>query len=418
MNKKRIVPESFAALLLIGLFLLPVSQYWTVSYSLIVQRIISVPDIILILGGLGYAVFSIKEKGIVNLISIPRLIWFPFAVLFSLIVHNLIFSKVSGIYSSASAFALSGGLLIFLLSFFAIGSAKKTSVIRLLYCYATIMVGGYFILLIHSELVVLKVIRWEFPYYGAISFPFSNPNQAALFGTLIMLVGVGAILATRKFHLLYLVVPVMLLAVAQTGSRSVTTLAILVMAGFVLAYVLNRAQNFYQRRQPLVHLALSYGLGLLLLVLVAEHAPYGVGRAISLFPLLLTSPPDLVIGAVDSYRSEIWAKAFQAVMVGAPFNPAVVHNAYLEFALYAGWSSLLLFIVFIVSLLALATTSAVKNLTSAQWPLFMGVLLGLVVILGAIYANPLMHLRYVWVFFGLVAATGILAQENPEPKSV
>lgn len=417
MNKKRIMSDSFAALLISGLFLLPVSQYWTINYSLIVQRIVSIPDIILIFGGLGYAVFSIKEKGIFNLISSRRLIWLPFAALFALIVHNLIFPKVSGIYSSASAFALSGGLLIFLVSFFAVGSAKKTSVIRLLYFYATIMIGGYFILLILRELAVLKVIAWEITYYGAISFPFSNPNQTALFGTLIMLLGVGTILATRKFYLLYLVVPVMLLAIAQTGSRSVTMLAILAMAGFVLAFILNRAPDL-DRRLPLVHLGLSYGLGLLLLVPAAAHAPHGAGRAVSLFPLLLTSPLDLIIGNVDSYRGETWLKAFQAVVAGASFNPAVVHNAYLEFALYAGWNSLLLFIVFLTSLVTLAMTSAVKSLASVQWPLFMGILLGLLVILGAIYTNPLMHLRYVWVFFGLAAATGVLVQENSEPESV
>lgn len=403
--------DVFAGLFIIGLFLLPISQYGAVSYNLIVPRIVSIPDIILIFGGLGYVALSIRDKGISDIIHSHRLVWVPVAALTALTVHNLVFSRVSGIYSSASAFALSGGLVIFLFSFFAVGSVKKTSVIRLLYLYVTIMIAGYFILLVFRELVVLKVIMWEMPYYGAISFPFSNPNQAALFGTLIMLLGVGAVLAARKFYLLYLAVPVMLLAIAQTGSRSVATLAILAMPGFVLAYILNRAQHL-DGRPPLVHLVLSYGLGLLLLVLAAAHAPYGAGRAVSLFPLLLTSPLGLITGTVDSYRGETWRGASEAIMAGTPFNPAVVHNAYLEFALYAGWISLLLFVIFLASLLVLATTSVVKSRALVQWPLFMGILLGLLVTLGAIYVNPLMHLRYVWVFFGLATATCILVQKD------
>ena len=105
----------------------------------------------------------------------------------------------------------------------------------------------------------------------------------------------------------------------------------------------------------------------------------------------------------DPIRKELQQKSLSEIMGGdKAYLSQSLHNVYLDFWYYSSFFTLLFFIVFLISLMLpfLRVTRRSRKLKS--FPFYLGVSLSFLLILGAFYANPVLQLRYIWVFFGLM----------------
>ena len=83
------------------------------------------------------------------------------------------------------------------------------------------------------------------------------------------------------------------------------------------------------------------------------------------------------------------------------------HNVYLDWYFYEGKAALLLFLLFAGLLVAISFAAAWRVRDSRWAPFAWAVHLQVIVILGFMYAQPYIWLKYYWVVFGLASALAI-----------
>lgn len=376
-----------------------------IRYEFFGPRLISPPDILFILFGFALLIHSLSKNGLIYIVRSIKPGCYIFGAGLVLILYNLFFIENSLQYTALRPFLLTGVMIFMILSFFVFIRLKENRIFILIHHYTTIIAIFYlfFLVLIMLSMYQGTIIYKEI-FYGeetpAFHFPFASPGQAALFGALILMLGAGAALTIRKHYILYLIVPVMILSIAQSGSRSVMFLLVYAWVSFIL-FQFTKIKSQNHDIKPLLHLLLSTCLAAILLFTTMDVQGM---RSISFLSEPIT---DLITGKADPFRDNAWhgalkGQAKEQVVVDS--NTVGMHNIYLEFLLLGGKLSFVLFVIFLLSLLLPVIILFLRNRGSPNQPMYLAMLLGLIIILGEMYAYPVLHLRFIWVFFGLIVA--------------
>ena len=411
------------------------SEWRTINYHLCGSRSASPIDFIVLSGGAFFLVMQVKKTGGNYLLRQIFSLWYfllPIALMAFLYTDQ---SALSDVKPSFTRYLLLGLTVYMLLSGLALARYPEKKILAYLMVYILIVTVFFLVVYVFTRFYPLKSFM-----YGmgtpSLNFPFESPNQTALFMLLNLILGVGVVLVLRKFYFLYLIVPVMVLGVFQTGSRS---LAMLLIMGGVAFILLILFQWIYSKICPWresINLLLSVALATAALFLTMDAQSE---RALSIFNFNLV---EIANGKVDNYRdnanklwrsgsglkseitegsiekgtcwSDLWDKPVVEPMVVEPMvvEPMVVepmvalnggaHNAYLDLWLNWGKLSFASFLVFLLVMFFSLMSLLWHKRTATSYPLYGALLIGMGVIVGAIYANPLLHLKFVWVFFGLI----------------
>jgi hypothetical protein len=257
--------------------------------------------------------------------------------------------------------------------------------------------------------VITRFLLWRPFIYGegtpALNFPFGSPSHVALLLSLMLIIGVGAALALKRYSLLYFIIPALVLEIFQTGTRSIAALLAAGGASFFLLILLRGLLTGTSAKRELLHLLLSAALAIIALFATLDAQGE---RALSIFKF---SPVEVASGKADDYRGKLWGKAYAKLTSDAKATEELpmmenkvygMHNAYLDFWLNWGGGSAVSFMFFLLMMLYSATKLSWDNRSEPHYYLYAALLICLGIVLGAIYANPLLHLKFVWVLFGLI----------------
>lgn len=385
------------ALAILVLSALVFSEWRAINYDLFGSRSASPIDFFILSGGIFYLVIMTKKYGVSYLLrQIFSLCYFLLPIALMIFLYNDR-SALSNIAPSFTRYLLVGLVAYMLFSCLMLSKCPVKKILAYLMHY--IFITSFFILLVYA---ITRFYPFKIFMYGeatpALNFPFGSPNQAALFVVLNFFLGIGVVLALRKFYFLYFFVPVMVLAVFQTGSRS---MAILLVAGGVAFILLILFQWIYSKKCPwreLINLLISLVLAAFMLFLTLDAQKE---RAISIFN---SSFSNVVSGKIDPYRYSInkrWKWSDVLVVEPKVELREGAHNAYLDLLLNWGKLSFISFIVFLLVLLFSLMSLLWHKRISTNYPLYSALLIGVGVIIGAIFVNPLLHLKFIWIFFGV-----------------
>lgn len=438
MNLKR---ENRVPLLLVTLmFLVLIFLEWrTIRFQMWGNRSISPADLFF-LSGVGLLYFrESKKEGYLYPFKQTRTLWY---LLLPIVLMFLFYSNqtaLGGVSASFPRFTLMGLTAYLVIVTVALMQVPKESLLT--YILGFVLAVTTFTVF---DFAFTRCLLWKPFLYGegtpALHFPFGSPSQAALFMLLNLILGIGAALALKKHYLLYYMTPILFIGTFQTASRSISYLLVIGLAGFLLLILL---RGLISKRFPwreITHMLLSTVLAVVCLFSTLDSQ--GI-RALTIFAY---SPEEIASGKIDGYRSEIWRQELTKLFVnensainsyygfgevqGLHNNSAInlhyrfgelrelhnngatdshyrpgeargLHNAYLDIWLNWGIWSFLSFLVFVFFMLYLAIKSVWGNRNETDFPLYAALLSGVVVVVGAIYGNPLLQLKFVWIFFGL-----------------
>lgn len=390
------------ALLLLALLF---SEWRTIHYQLWGERSVSPVDLVF-LSGLGWFYYKVaREEGCFCSLKPIATLWYLLLTVTSMLLLYSDQLALSNVPPSFSRFSLVG-LTVYMLATALLLSnvSRERLLIYLLGLVLAVLVFYVFVF------IFTRFIYWKPVIYGegtpetgwtpALNFPFGSPSHAGMFLLLNLVLGVGAALALKRYHLLYLMIPVLVLCIFQTGSRS---LAVLLAVGAVGFYSLILLRGWMTKNHPwreMMHLLLSSAVAAILLFATLDSQGE---RALSLFGC---SPLQIVFGEVDNYRANAWCLVYESatVLPAGLSGAAGMHNAYLDLWLNWGKLSTVSFVVFLLAILWLAARLLWNSRDEAHYPLYVALVIGVVAVIGAIYANPLIHLKFIWVFFGLIVS--------------
>ena len=121
-----------------------------------------------------------------------------------------------------------------------------------------------------------------------------------------------------------------------------------------------------------------------------------------------------ILALDDKWRQQEWGEAVVKRLSNSPkvsdqrkmpvVSQVSLHNVYLDFFCYSNLFSFLLFIIFLFSMVIPLLRIARKNTDSKNHLFYAAICLSFFIILGAFYSNPVLELRYIWVFFGFAMA--------------
>ena len=289
----------FYWLLVILFFLaLSFSEWRTINYHLWGSRSASPVDLILLSVGAFFLVMLVKKRGGTYLLRQIFSLWhflLPIALMAFLYTDQ---SALSNVTSSFTRYLLLGLCVYMLLPGLVLARYPEKKILAYLMDYILIVTVFFLVVYVFTRFYPLKHFMYgmETP---SLNFPFGSPNQAALFVTLNLILGVGVVLALKKFYFLYLIVPVMVLGVFQTGSRSLAMLLIMGGLAFILLILF---QWIYSKTCPwreLINLFLSVALATTALFLTIDAQSE---RALSIFN---SNPVEIASGKVDDYRNNM-----------------------------------------------------------------------------------------------------------------
>lgn len=307
--------------------------------------------------------------------------------------------------------------LIFAAASFVILLDQNSDLPKSAYRYSVVMGMFFWAVLIWVRTVQYAHYR-KVTLYHTLTFPFVDSRQTALFIALTALVGISCALITQRKSMIYFLLPIATLSIAQTGSRSVMFLFILAWAGFLA--VVTTLEYFKIRNRPPELSTLLLSTLLSVFLLAATLDPNGM-RSFSLFQHSLMS---ILTGEADPYRGDCWRSLLYYYFFGteeeygrlrgSPFFTAP-HNMYLEFLVKFGMPSVILLVLFLGTLIGWNATTLLKNKSSRWMPLHAATLMGLMMIAGLLYAYPIFQVRFLWVFFGFAGAVLSLDLLNNRP---
>ena len=419
--------------------LLIFSERKVIEYTFFGQRNISITDVLFIIFVPVYIGYQIYRTHIADLkvpVQVIGITLIPMGVLVFLFFScsnrpEDLFRAICGPDFPIRVYLLIGLSAFMALSSFALIKFNEKEIVKLVFWYTLGMSAFFFV---HYLLVNERIFNFTYLFYGEgtpfLHLPFLSPVQAGLFGVIILLLGVGTTLVYGRLYLLYFLVPAMTLAIAQTGSRSVMLVYVYSWLGFMFLVFINRRLYRGQVKRYAKHFTLVTVIASLLLFVLPG---FSNKRAIEFFS---ESPISLLRGSPDkSFRGPLWAlslselrkivlegkdkagietKAIDVSLKGEVGNlkNIALHNAYLDFLVYGGVSALVTFIIFLGLLCIQLGLLVWRKRKSEYYPLYTAIFMALMAIIVEFYANTILQIRYIWVFFGLVLALVIIDEHS------
>jgi hypothetical protein len=394
-------------LLLISFIAILFTEQRTISYHLGGVRTISLGDIFFLMIGFLFFLKTVRTKGthfIIKNFFLLKYFWLSFLLWF--LSLYLTPQVGGGLISPYQLFGL--GCFMFF-SFNMMSEFPENESVRFVFNYALLSSVLFFI-----AYLLMRVKSYPLFMYGegtpAMRFFFNSPNQFGYIGTIILLIGTGAIIVLKRSRFLYFFVPVMILSVVQTGSRSVFCL-------MVIGWLIFLIFSFLQKNKKIVlHLILSTLLSVMILCLTPDVVNLrGISFLSKIYQNRNTSKKAIEILALDDkWRQQEWGEAVVKRLSNSPkvsdqrkmpvVSQVSLHNVYLDFFCYSNLFSFLLFIIFLFSMVIPLLRIARKNTDSKNHLFYAAICLSFFIILGAFYSNPVLELRYIWVFFGFAMA--------------
>lgn len=395
------------SLLFFSYCLLIFSEVRTVSYHFLGDRSISISDLFFLVTGISFVVFIlIKKKGRVSRqhvkIATYLISAFPVLALFA------VFGWGANTYMF-NPFFFGSLFVFFFLSYWLFAYVNEEKTCLYVYYYSIIMlilfIAQYLILIYVSNNASQCVIS-EYLFYGvatpALHKPFNSPSQAGLYISIILFLMVGCAITKGKRWPLYLLVPPTFLTIAQTGSRSSVVLLIVCWVAFVFLILINRKYSIKQINTSIIHLMMCSFLALTIFM----PDPFNNRVRERSLSLLNVSPSALITGKADlAFRADVWEKTIEdLVSTSLPTTKFSTNNVYLDFLKYLGPIPLVFFVVFLFWMISKQVSSLFRIRRDPYYPFYVALLVSTILVIGQFYANPVLHLRYIWVFFGLIVA--------------
>ena len=401
------------SLLFLSYCLLIFSEVRTVRYHLAGERSISISDLFFFVIGISFAVFTlIKKRGKVSRqhVKIAKYLIFAFSILalFSLFGWGANTYLVNPLFF-APTFAF------FFLSYWLFSYVNQEKTCLYVYYYSILMlilfIAQYLILIdVFNQYSLKSVFGQEFQsviskylFYGtgtpALHKPFSSPSQAGLYISIILFLMVGCAITKGIRWPLYLLVPPTFLVIAQTGSRSIMALLIVCWVAFVFLILINKKCSSKQ-----INANNLIVCSFLVLAIFRLDPCNNLVRERSL-SFLSSSPLALITGEADSFRANAWKNAIEDEMFESlPKTEISTHNVYLDFLKYLGLIPFAFCVLFLFLMMSIIVSSFFRMKRDPYYPFFVALLVSTILVLGELYANPVLHLRYIWVLFGLTTA--------------
>jgi len=170
-----------------------------------------------------------------------------------------------------------------------------------------------FVILSLVALSESSVFYFNYPFATpfTISFPFPSQNVAAPFITICLIGIIGAAVVSDRKGVLFLAIPIGILAAALTGSRSNMLLAIGSLSIFPMCYMAGYLRGGKKTKRAMV-ISLAMGLaaaGMTVGLVVLAYDWQPVRRSLSVFGNFLEDPIGLVMGIRGSPRWELWSQS-------------------------------------------------------------------------------------------------------------
>ena len=378
LNKKSTIFNGtvfFKVLLLITFLSLIISEKKIIGYYLLGTRKASITDVLFF--ATAFIIFIdclIKNKMSVFIRKILSILHVLFP-LFILILSYLLLTFDSSNYL-IDPYLLQGSAIFMIFSFLLLSKYQENKIIKFVFKY--VLINAFLFLVIY--LCTITKVSHIFIYgegTPALHFPFNSPNQAALFASVLLMLGVGSALTLGKHKLVYIIIPVMLVVISQTGSRSIMYMLAITWIIFLIL-IKKKFQHIY--------LILGTVLSVMLFFLFTDRQGL---RSITFFK---SSLPSLITGTSDPWRMKAWAMHSNV--------QTSVHNIYIDFFIDGGIYVLAIFIIFLLSLIVPLLFAIWRNRNSKNYPFYLSMGLAFFIILGSLYSNPILHLRFIWVFWG------------------
>lgn len=415
---------TWLALTVFVLFL-PFAEWRVIVYEFHGHRSLAAADLLFLVVAFKIIMNRVHTEGAARVLNEIKTLWYVFLPLAAMAV---VYTSRAALPDMPPSFTriLYFGLTIYLvLSMLIFARLDEGRLIAYLQRYIIVVV-----LLLFASYGFTRWTSLEAFLYSetpALHFPFSSPNQMALFAMIHLILGVGVILSRQRSALMYLVMPLMILIILQTGSRSITLLSaagLLAMIGVAAVMAIHGVT----RRRMLLHLLGSLFLaGSIAVFSIADldNMQDPNARAVSVFK---NDMQRLLLGKADDYRGRTWSMILKRVQSAARDgkksrqDDAVViqgseggaHNAYLDLLLNWGHASLAAFLLFLAGLAAVLLRTLWRERRSVHLPLYASILIAFGGALGAIYSNPLLHLKFLWIFFGSILALAAINRRREE----
>lgn len=387
--------------IVLGSFLLiPFSELRSIDYQFLGPRAVSIAVLLfLVIVATDFA-RTLANVGFSQLVRKVRSVMYLFLVYAAFVLHKMLLWSSFSEVNSISLYTLLGVSAIMILSFFVISRYSENDILNFIYRYSFIITFLFLFIYLSARLFDYHVI-----YQGVdtveLHFPYIfRPYQAATLGAVSLILGTGAAVILGKSRALYFMAPVMILTIAHTGCRSVMWL----FAGawvLMLVYYAISVRNMRSLKTGFRDIVASTVLsGVLLLLLVDDQTR----RAVS---LLTIAPLDLLTAAADAPRYQMWMGAFESFFYGTLLDPKItgsLHNVYFDILINGGFVALALFVAFIGLMMFSVMRMVIYSRGSLNQPLYAALGISLLLVAGEFYANPMLHLPFVYVFFGLVLA--------------
>lgn len=392
--------------------LLIFSEVRTISYHLAGNRSTSIAELFFLVIGISCVVFIlIKKKGRVSRqhVRIGMYLLYAFSGL------SLIALFMGGGYYLLKPLFFGPLVAFFFLSYWLFSYVNEEKLYAYVYCYSIIML----ILFIAQYIILMYVFNNDSYYFAIFKYlaygegrpslhkPFSSPSQAGLYISIILFLMVGCTISKGTRWPLYLLVPPAFLTLAQTGSRSVMLLVSVCWVAFVFFIFINRRYSTKQINTNVIHLMMCSLLVLAVFNLDLFNS-MARERSLSIFNLSALAIITGTGGADDSYRAKAWKETIQDAIYTSSYRTkrsrGSTHNIYLDFLKYLGPIPFLFFVGFAFWVFWKGVRLLFRTRRDPYYPFYLSLLISTVLVMGEFYANPVLHLRYIWVFFGLTTA--------------
>ena len=282
--------------------LLPAADRFTILIEAGGLRMVRAVDLLLLLLGAVSFFLLLRTHGLAKLLRPSLYLALVTAATLLLVVINTQTCVECGRDSFARPTTILRGLALLVAShlvFVTYSAEQRSRGVLIVTTWATIWAAASTFLLVNPQWAG-PLLYSETPY---LHKPFTSPVQAANFLAAILLLGSGAALTLNRPRFLYVFVPALTLAIAQSGSRSGMVLLLLCWLGFITLYI---AQRWLVdgRRVPrtLVHLIVSAAVAA---VAIGVLRTPEMARSLSFIGL---APRQIAVGQPDAYRSRVWRR--------------------------------------------------------------------------------------------------------------
>jgi len=265
---------------------------------------------------------------------------------------------------------------------------------------------------------------WQKAFY--LCFPFSTQSRAALFLSLCIIGLVGVAVVKKQKPPFLLSLPILLLSLSLTGSRSGFMATCGALLGFIIVYLIFYVYVTERNRNAYVHpiyILVGILIGSAMMIGFSKNN-YSIRKSISSIDILLTNPNIVVEGDIRHPRYYGWKivlrklygqegeKIFDGLnpndpgfLIGKNWAAKVrTHNCYLDFFYFVGIDAGLLFLYFILSLIISFGFFVLNKYREASFPFYFSIFMQLMIFSTMIYYTPMWRDKSIWIVIGLATA--------------